>query len=107
MESKTDFQHFGEKAEDVMKVGFGFLNRMLETALEFDETAVLEHQLEWSMNRLPHDGVPAPMLLNNVRAYRQVIEANLSPESSREIGRILDWMLNRLEELNRGQDTAD
>ena len=107
IESRTDYQHFGDKAEDIMTAGFGFLNQMLETTLEFDETAILEHQLEWSMNRLPHDGVPVSMLLNNIRVYRLVVEENLSPESAGVVGRVLGWMLDRLEELNRGLDTTD
>lgn len=104
MESKTEFEHFGGKANDIMTAGFGFLNRMLETVMEFDEFAIMEHQLEWSMNRLPHDGVPASMLLNNMRIYRQVVEENLSPASSREVVRVLDRMIDRLEYLNCGQN---
>lgn len=107
MESKAEFQHFGDQAADIMHAGFGFLNRMLETVLEFDETAILEHQLDWSANRLPHDGVPLSMLLNNIRVYQQVIEEDLTPASSRVIGHRLDWMINRLEELSQNTDAKE
>jgi hypothetical protein len=107
MESNAEFEHLGGKANDIMVAGFGFLNRMLETVLEFDEFAIMEHQLEWSENRLPHDGVSGLMLLNNLRAYRQVVEERLSPTGGREVMRVLDRIVARLEDSNRGQNVSD
>lgn len=107
MESNAEFEHLGGKANDIMVAGFGFLNRMLETVLEFDEFAIMEHQLEWSENRLPHDGVSVPMLLNNIRAYRQVVEEDLSPAGGREVLRVFDRIVARLEDPNRGQNVSE
>ena len=103
MEAKADFAHMGDKAESKMLAGFGFINRMLETTMEFDEIAIMEHQLEWSANRLPHDGVPMPIMIKTLHVYRQVIEENLSAESSQRIGQQLEWMVSWLEKAASGK----
>ncbi|MBN1122538.1 MAG: hypothetical protein JXJ17_15790 [Anaerolineae bacterium] len=103
MELGVDYTHLGDRAEEIMSAGFGFLTRMLETALEFSESAILAHQLAWSTERLPHDGVSVQMLVNNLYVYRQVVEENLSAQSGREIERILAWMIGQLEASDPNQ----
>jgi hypothetical protein len=91
-----DYTHLGDEPETRMKAGLDFLTRMLAAAMEFNEPEILAHQIQWGLNRLPHDGVSPTMLTYTIGVYREVVAELLSPTAADAVGRLLDWMLDQL-----------
>lgn len=91
--------HHGENAEQLITAGIQFTSRMLEAALAVGEVALLEDQLTWAMDRLPHDDVAPEHVLNRFRIYREVVQERLPAEQAAEIIPYVDWMITRQQEL--------
>ena len=107
LRQRDEVAHHGEKAEQLIRSGIEFTTRMLEAAMVMGEVALLEDQLAWAMERLPHDGVSPEYVLNRFCTYREVVEEHLPAAHSSEIIRFLEWMITRQRELlQKGNDRA-
>ena len=91
--------HHGDDAERLIKSGLTFTTRMLDAAMAVGEVSLLEDQMTWAMERLPHDGVVPQHILNRLRIYREVVREMLPERHASEIEPYVTWMINRLEEL--------
>ena len=91
-------------------VGEGFLLRVWKVVLAQEEAvqialtttrqvSLLEDQLTWAMERLPHDGVVPAHILNRLRIYREVVGETLPERHANEIEPYLTWMIARQKEL--------
>jgi hypothetical protein len=91
--------HHGEDAERLMAAGIGYTTRMLEAAMVVGQVALLEDQLQWAMDRLPHEGVVPAHILGRLRIYAEVVEERLPREHAAEVNRYVQWMIARMAEL--------
>jgi hypothetical protein len=97
--------HHGAEAERLITSGIEFTTRMLDSAMAVGEIALLEDQLTWAMERLPHDGVVPRFVLNRLEIYREVVEACLPAPYASEVGRVVGWMTDRQQELVQARNT--
>ena len=91
-------QH-GDRAEELLTKGLEFTAQMLEAAMSLGELPLLEDELLWAKDRLPHDGVKMEHVLVRLKIYRELIKESLQEEHTKEITPYLDWMIKRQEEL--------
>lgn len=91
-------QH-GDEAKELITSGIEFTTRMLENTMPTGQTALLEDQLAWALDRLPHDGVAPEHLLSRFGIYDQVIAEHLESKDAQQINRYLVWMIDRLEAM--------
>ncbi len=87
--------HHGDDAERLITAGIEFTTKMLLAAMEMNEPSLLEHQLEWAKDRLPHDGVEPKYLLNRLSIYGEVVEQLLEPAHVEQIGAYVEWLIER------------
>ena len=99
MEHQDEVVHHGEEAEQIITSGIQFTTQMLESAMAVGEIALLEDQLAWAMDRLPHDGVAPHHLLHRLRLYGQVVKELLPAEHAAQISPYIDWMVSRHQEM--------
>lgn len=98
-----EVDHHGEKAPELLTTGLEFTTKMLEAAMSMGEVALLEDELKWAQDRLPHDGVQMEHVLNRFKIYREVINETLPSGYANEINTFIDWMISYLQDL-MGQD---
>ncbi len=91
--------HHGEQAERVIAAGLGFTTRMLDAVMAVGEIALLEDELLWARDRLPHDGVAPEHVLSRLKIYREVTIEMLPREQAAEVEPYLDWMIARQSEV--------
>lgn len=101
LERRDEVIQHGENAEHLITAGIQFTTRMLDTAMALGEVALLEDQLAWALQRLPHDGVSPQQIVNRLRLYAEVVEELLSSDHARQITPFVAWMVTRLNELLR------
>ncbi len=96
---EEEVQHHGEEAEKLITQGIEFTTKMLESAMLVGEPLLLEDELNWAKDRLPHDGVALEHVLSRFQIYRQVVKDKISPEHAPEIVSYLDWMITQLKTI--------
>ena len=96
---EQEVAHHGDQAERLVTSGLKFTSRMLDAAMAVGEVSLLEDQLTWAMERLPHDGVVPAHILNRLRIYREVVGETLPERHANEIEPYLTWMIARQKEL--------
>jgi hypothetical protein len=94
LERVQEVAHHGEIAQELLTAGLDFTTKMIEAALSTGEVALLEDELEWAKDRLPHDGVEMEHVLNRLKIYRDVVNETLPSEYAHEINPFLNWMIN-------------
>jgi hypothetical protein len=72
---------------------------MLDTAMTTGEIALLEDQLTWAMDRLPHEGVKPECTLHRLQIYVDVVQEILPDHQAEEINQFIKWMIQRQQEL--------
>ena len=98
--ARTDeVAHHGEDAERLLTAGMEFTVRMLEAAMLTGEIPLLEDELAWAKDRLPHDGVSPEHILSRFKIFREVIISTLPDPYTAEITPFLDWMMARQQEI--------
>lgn len=93
-------QH-GEAAGPLITSGIRFTTQMLEAAMAVGEVALLEDQLAWATDRLPHDGVSSEHVLHRFRIYGEVVQELLPAKYWAEIMPFVDWLIARQQEIMR------
>lgn len=96
---RDEVAHHGDDAERLIRSGLEFTTRMVNAAMAMGEVGLLDDQLTWAMDRLPHDSVSPEHVLNRFRIYRQVVEERLPAAHAAEVARFLEWMIARQQEL--------
>jgi methanogenic corrinoid protein MtbC1 len=99
MTCKNDIVQHGDQAESILTAGFEFTVRMLDAAMYAGESSILEDQLKWASERLPHDGVSMAQVLTRFRILRSIVLSRLSKKGGKEVARYIDWMNARIELL--------
>lgn len=89
-----EVEHHGEKAPQLLTTGLEFTTKMMEAAMSMGEVVLLEDELKWAQDRLPHDGVQMEHVLNRFKIYRDVVNETLPSEYANEITTFIDWMIN-------------
>lgn len=90
----------GRKAEaDMVAAGMGFVIKMLDAAMEIGDVTILEDQLVWAAERLPHDGVSSGDVLQRFENFEQVLKAMLEPEHAQAIVLYVQWMIDRQRDI--------
>jgi hypothetical protein len=95
--------HHGADARRLITSGIEFTVRMMDAAMAAGESALLEDELRWSLDRLPHDGVATEHVLARFGLLRDVVLEHLPPASAEEITKVIGWMMNRMRELAAGR----
>jgi hypothetical protein len=94
-----DVAQHGDQAESLIEAGLEFTTRMLDSAMCVGGTVLLEDELLWAKDRLPHDGVSMQQVSKRLKIYRQIMLKKLTPKDGIEVARYIDWMLAKLETL--------
>ena len=97
---REEVAHHGADALRLISSGIEFTVRMLDAAMAAGESALLEDELRWALDRLPHDGVSAEHMLSRFALLREVVKERLSPSAASEVALVIDWMEQRLRELS-------
>lgn len=90
----------GSDARRLITGGIEFTVRMLDAALASGEGALLEDELAWALDRLPHDGVSPEHVLSRFQILCEVISAVVSRPHAEQLVRAVEWMSRRLGELS-------
>jgi MerR family transcriptional regulator, light-induced transcriptional regulator len=99
---REEVAHHGAEAERLIAGGLGFTMKMLDAAMAAGESALLEDELSWAIDRLPHDGVSVDAMVSRIRILEDVVLELLPPLPGAEIASVLQWMGSRLQELASG-----
>jgi hypothetical protein len=101
LKREEEVSQHGDQAEKLITSGLEFTTKMLEAAMSMGELPLLEDELTWAKDRLPHDGVEMEHLLTRFKIYRDVVKENLPPEYADEITDFIDWMITYQKEIIR------
>lgn len=96
-------QYMGPNAESMIRVGLGFVSKMLRTTMNFAADEIMTDEVEWGKTRLPEYGVPAPMILRNFERYTKVLLEGLPQPAVDEIRPYVESMIAK----QRGVSDAD
>ncbi len=99
---KEDVAHHGAEAPRLITAGIEVTVRMLDAAMAAGESALLEDQLRWSLDRLPHDGVSTEQILSRFALLREVVKERMPAALATEVTRVIEWMEIRLRDLAAG-----
>jgi len=88
------FDHLGDQAENILAAGFEFTSSSLEACMLINDASLLIDQLRWSKDRLPHDGISMPRMLENLQVYADVINELLPASQSAEIVNLIHNMIS-------------
>ncbi len=91
--------HHGDEAERLIASGIEFTTRMLDAAMAVGEVSLLEDQLVWAMDRLPHEQVSPDHVLHRFQIYAEAVRELLPGEYAAQVNRFLEWMIVRQQEL--------
>ena len=101
MAHENEVVQHGDEAERLIGSGIEFTTRMLEAAMAIGEVSLLEDQLVWAMDRLPHDRVAPEHVLHRFQIYAEVVRDLMPAEYAAEVTRFIEWMLARQQELTQ------
>ncbi len=104
LEVKQDVAGHGEQAPALLKSGFDFTLKMLESIMLAGSVDLMADQLSWAETRLPHDGVLPGHLLRRFILLSGVIEEQLSPDHWLEISPYLTWLIDTQTVIVKGKE---
>jgi Asp-tRNA(Asn)/Glu-tRNA(Gln) amidotransferase C subunit len=99
MEELDKVNQHGDQAEALLTAGIDFTTQALEISMQLHNVEMLEYQLQWAWDRLPHDGVQPDHILSRFKILAQVIESILTAEDAREVTPFVKWLIKRQNEL--------
>lgn len=86
--------HHEDQASRLIASGLNFTVNMLEAAMISGRIELLEDQMKWAMERLPHDGVLPEHIAKRLELMADVIKEKLDPGHSSQIAPYLEWMIS-------------
>jgi hypothetical protein len=101
---RHEVAHHGDRAAALIRTGMEFTTRMMGTAMAMGETSLLEDQLTWARDRLPHDGVEREHILSRFQIFRDVVQETLEPEHAAEVVPFIEWMMARQADIVAGNE---
>ncbi len=101
---KEEVAHHGAEAPRIITAGIEFTVRMLDAAMAAGEGVLLDDELRWSLDRLPHDGVLPEHLLSRFKLLREVVKECMPKALAAEIAQVIEWMERRLPQLAAGRN---
>jgi hypothetical protein len=104
LKSAADIKPPGEQAENTLTAGMGFTLRMMDSAMAVGEISLLEDELGWAKEHLPHEGVTLGQVSTRFRLLKSVVLDQLTPSDSQEVVRYIDWMIAKLVEMTPKPD---
>jgi hypothetical protein len=99
IEHKEDVAQHGDRAAEILTSGLEFTTKALETSMQLHNVDLLEYQLQWAWDRLPHDNVQAKHLVSRFKIMAGVIEETLTPQNAAEVNQFVTWLIERQNEL--------
>jgi hypothetical protein len=75
--------------------------------MQVHSAEMLEHQLQWAWDRLPHDGVQHAHLVSRFQIIAQVINSDLPSQNAQEIDPFVQWMIERQNQLIQEKNQAN
>jgi hypothetical protein len=99
MERQDEVAQHGDQAEQILTVGLDYTMQALEVAMSLHDLEMLEYQLQWSNERLPHDHVLPTHLLSRFEILAHVIETTLQGPQAQAVNQFVGWMIARQREL--------
>lgn len=104
LKREEEVSQHGDKAEKLITSGLEFTTKMLEAAMSMGEIPLLEDELTWAKDRLPHDGVEMEHVLTRFKIYRDLVGEKLPPEYATEVTGFIDWMIAHQKEIINQSD---
>jgi hypothetical protein len=98
MQHTEEVAQHGDDAVRLLTSGMQFTLKMLESAMSFGELSILDDEIKWALDRLPHDGVLPEHLISRFEILKLEIHEVLGPEYASQIVPYLDWMAARISE---------
>lgn len=89
----TPVAQHGEKAPELLKAGLEFTTNGLHVAMLYGTVDLLAEQMNWAMERLPHDGVATEHVLARLEILRDVVAELLPADHARDALAYVDWMI--------------
>jgi ferric-dicitrate binding protein FerR (iron transport regulator) len=99
MARQDEVTQHGAQAQQLLTAGLEFTTRMLDAAMATGEIPMLEDELSWARDRLPHDGVAPEHVLSRLTIYRDVVSTLLPAHLAGEVTGYIDWMIARQRQL--------
>ncbi|HNR45072.1 MAG TPA: hypothetical protein PLI06_09825 [Methanofastidiosum sp.] len=99
LKREDEIKHHGKDAPKILTSGMEFTTKMLEAAMSMGEINLLEDEIKWAKDRLPHDGVEMEHIVNRFKIYREVITEILPTENALEVTAYLDLMISKMQKL--------
>jgi len=96
MRRTDEVAHHGEEAVSLISSGMQFTLKMVETAMSFGDLAILDDEIRWALDRLPHDGVLPEHIVSRFEILKRVIRDVLLPEQAAQIVPYFEWMEARI-----------
>lgn len=89
----------GDDAREMLTMGLTFTTRSLETAITFGTVDLLADQLQWAMDRLPHDGFAPDHVLHRLQLLREALHETVTAVHAEKISPYIDWMVAEQQRL--------
>ncbi len=99
LKREKEVSQHGDQAEKLIASELDFTTRMLDTAMSMGEIPLLDDELSWANDRLPHDGVEMEHILSRFKIYRDVVKETLAPEYADEVIGFIDWLIVHQKEI--------
>lgn len=99
LEQPAEVAQHGDDAERIVTAGIEFTAQVLESVMQVGDPALLDYQLSWAQDRLPHDGVSPAFVLSRFRNFADSVAQTLAPEHAQEVNQWVNWLINRQQAL--------
>lgn len=102
--TRTDeVAHHGPDAERILTSGMDFTLKMLETAMAFGEVSILEDEMAWALDRLPHDGVTPRQIASRLKTLNGVINDLMPQDYASQINPYIEWMRMKIDSFRESK----
>ena len=88
-----DVAQHGDQAERLLTAGLDFTTQAIGVAMRVQSGELLDQQLQWGNERLPHDGVAPTHLLSRLQILAAVIDELLSPAHAQVVNQYVQRMI--------------
>lgn len=99
LERTHEVAHHGDEAERILSAGLEFTTRMLETAMQLHQPGLLDQQIDWAYERLPHDSTVPEHILSRFQIYAEVVGALLPAPHAEAVNQFVNRMIVRQQAL--------
>jgi len=90
----------GNTAEEKIRSGLDFTIEVLISVMSLGDVNLLEDQLNWAKDRLPHDGIEPEHIMENMKILAGVINELMTKTDADSIAPYMQWMIKRMERMD-------